>query len=403
MLATGRRAKMSKPGDSASPPQQQQQQQASPTAFDDINDGLVRLLECPVCADPMTDKIYMCRNGHNVCAACRPRLGASCPTCRGELMETRCLLAETIARKLLYPCDHGCGLRLSLRERRRHEERCPLRLRECANRARGCPRRLPPDGKREHEASCPYRRYECPRAPQGCDLEVLHKDRRRHDASCPYRAASCAHCEASLLHKDKQAHEQACPLRLVPCEHAEAGCKERLVFRDRADHEASCAHRLYDCVPCRPDGCRWRGRRSALEKHMAEDHRIAVWRSKSNLGVWCDYDSCTDRKYAGLVSVYGELFWYRHRFEARRGTCSWTVQYVGARDGCARFRYRLAVYADEKAGPSVTFDDVPVASDLDPVDEVFESRHGVCLDARMLEKYVVDNSMRIKFKIKKVK
>ncbi|CAG2058793.1 unnamed protein product [Timema podura] len=388
---------MSKPGPSSALPKE------------DFNDGLVRLLECPVCSEYMTEKIFICRNGHNVCSTCKPKLG-NCPTCRGELIETRCLFAENIAQKLLYPCmhsDYGCPKRLLLKDKKKHESKCVYSLHECTNAKSGCTKKISLNEKAKHELKCPYRKLYCPNASEGCSEPIVFKDRKIHELFCPYRVFQCGNlergCEEKYFLKDKPSHEEGCVYRLINCENIKEGCTSKIVFKNKSDHESVCQFRLYDCIPCKPDGCMWKGRRHMLVKHMSEDHRIAVWRNKTNLGVWCDYDSSKDRRYAGLVSVYGELFWYSHKFDSAIGKCYWAIQYVGQKDYCTKFRYHLTIYTDMKEGPSVTFAGVPMASDTEDIEQVYESNSAVCLDSCMLEKYVIDKSMRIKFKIKLIK
>nr|CAD7260380.1 unnamed protein product [Timema shepardi] len=372
---------MSNPGSSSALPKE------------DFNDGLVRLLECPVCSEYMMEKIFICRNGHNVCSTCKPKLG-NCPTCRGELIETRCLFAENIAQKLLYPCmhsDYGCPKRLLLKDKKKHESKCVYSLHECTNAKSGCTKKSSLNEKAKHELKCPYRKLYCPNASEGCFEPIVFKDRKIHELFCPYRVFQCENlergCEEKCFLKDKPSHEEGCVYRLINCENIKEGCTSKIMFKNKSDHESICHFRLYECIPCKPDGCMWKGRRHMLVKHMSEDHRIAVWRNKTNLGVWCDYDSSKDRRYAGLVSVYGELFWYSHKFDSAIGKCYWAIQYVGQKDYCTKFRYHLTIYTDMKEGPSVTFAGVPMASDTEDIEQVYESNSAVCLDSCMLEKY----------------
>lgn len=51
----------------------------------------VEALQCPICMQLSTDKIFQCTSGHLICARCLPRLAAPprCPTCREPLPRTR--------------------------------------------------------------------------------------------------------------------------------------------------------------------------------------------------------------------------------------------------------------------------------------------------------------------------
>uniref|UniRef100_A0A2P2K2Z3 RING-type E3 ubiquitin transferase n=2 Tax=Rhizophora mucronata TaxID=61149 RepID=A0A2P2K2Z3_RHIMU len=64
------------------------------------------LLECPVCWNLMFPPIYQCANGHTLCSSCKARISNSCPTCRGELGNIRCLALEKVAESLEVPCKY---------------------------------------------------------------------------------------------------------------------------------------------------------------------------------------------------------------------------------------------------------------------------------------------------------
>jgi hypothetical protein len=60
-----------------------------------LNQGLIGLLECPVCMEYMGPPIHQCRRGHLVCSACKPKL-PNCPTCRSRFTESRNLAMEKV-------------------------------------------------------------------------------------------------------------------------------------------------------------------------------------------------------------------------------------------------------------------------------------------------------------------
>ncbi|XP_021913243.1 uncharacterized protein LOC110826686 [Zootermopsis nevadensis] len=116
-----------------------------------LNQGLIGLLECPVCMEYMGPPIHQCRRGHLVCSTCKPKL-PSCPTCRSRFTESRNLAMEKVADKLHYPCKNahlGCTDTLRLRDK---------------------------DG---HEANCAYRNYRCIMVPP-CEWKGQHSDILRH-------------------------------------------------------------------------------------------------------------------------------------------------------------------------------------------------------------------------------
>lgn len=136
-----------------------------------LEDGrsILNLLECPVCLDTMKPPIFQCQNGHSVCSNCKPGLSI-CPTCRGVLTDTRNLLAEQLACKVIYPCH---------------------------NITRGCYEKVPLEDLKKHESFCPYRLYECLVAKEngctwgGCRSDILHHTEEKHDKYI-YRSDLCS-------------------------------------------------------------------------------------------------------------------------------------------------------------------------------------------------------------------
>jgi E3 ubiquitin-protein ligase SIAH1 len=122
--------------------------------------SLISLLKCPVCLLVMKPPIFICQNGHSYCGVCRPGL-FKCPTCRGQLSNTRNLLAEDFAFKMRYPCR---------------------------NKVRGCRKKVSLEDMKKHESNCPHRLYECLVAKEkgcnwiGCRSEILRHTQIEHDA-----------------------------------------------------------------------------------------------------------------------------------------------------------------------------------------------------------------------------
>jgi hypothetical protein len=67
---------------------------------------------------------------------------AKCPTCRGTFIDTRNLLAEDLAYKVIYPCKNtvcGCIEKVPLEAMKKHETVCPHRIYHClVGRESGC-------------------------------------------------------------------------------------------------------------------------------------------------------------------------------------------------------------------------------------------------------------------------
>ena len=99
----------------------------------DLEQSLLRELECPVCMDYMVPPIMMCVNGHNVCDICRPKI-PRCPTCRQEFLSGRNVALEHLARDVKYPCSYqkyGCEEFLVHDTVREHQHICHYRPQTC--------------------------------------------------------------------------------------------------------------------------------------------------------------------------------------------------------------------------------------------------------------------------------
>lgn len=92
-----------------------------------LNAQLLSQLECPVCLDTCTPPIYMCVNGHGVCAQCQPQL-KECSTCRAYGKPTlRCVQLEKIAVLVELPCGNqlnGCNLMFAMGDLAKHLPKC---------------------------------------------------------------------------------------------------------------------------------------------------------------------------------------------------------------------------------------------------------------------------------------
>uniref|UniRef100_A0A1B6DR94 E3 ubiquitin-protein ligase n=1 Tax=Clastoptera arizonana TaxID=38151 RepID=A0A1B6DR94_9HEMI len=105
-----------------------------------LNDGLMALLECPVCFETMLPPIFQCKEGHNVCHLCKEKL-KNCPTCR-QMFVGRNIAVEHMSNKLLHHCvnqDVGCKELLTLEAKPNHEQICCFRKYDClSGKAFGC-------------------------------------------------------------------------------------------------------------------------------------------------------------------------------------------------------------------------------------------------------------------------
>ena len=103
---------------------------------------IVDLIECPVCGQPPRpqEKIYGCKNGHIVCAACLKRVTGPCPVCRQTGLDSRQVILERIAEEALkshqFRCRwataaDACKERYSIEEIAQHESTCVRRMVGC--------------------------------------------------------------------------------------------------------------------------------------------------------------------------------------------------------------------------------------------------------------------------------
>ncbi|CAH8269001.1 unnamed protein product [Arabidopsis lyrata] len=98
------------------------------------NNGVYELLECPVCTNLMYPPIHQCPNGHTLCSNCKVRVQNTCPTCRYELGNIRCLALEKVAESLEVPCRYqnlGCHDIFPYYSKLKHEQHCRFRPYTC--------------------------------------------------------------------------------------------------------------------------------------------------------------------------------------------------------------------------------------------------------------------------------
>jgi E3 ubiquitin-protein ligase SIAH1 len=100
----------------------------------DVNEGLLKALECSRCKKYLVPPISFCEGGHNICSGCRPEL-SRCPECQQPYLRSTNQTLENVVRQVSFPCIYkkvGC------------QESFPIHLMQ------------------EHEEDCPYRPYNCP-------------------------------------------------------------------------------------------------------------------------------------------------------------------------------------------------------------------------------------------------
>jgi len=92
-----------------------------------LNPHFKETLECPICLEFFTPPVFICGNGHSLCALCKDQ-SKSCPICRGSFSNgSRNTVIECMLEQLSILCKYeGCGQTLSLGQRSQHYRVCPF-------------------------------------------------------------------------------------------------------------------------------------------------------------------------------------------------------------------------------------------------------------------------------------
>lgn len=100
-----------------------------------INDGAIvtlartsKLIECPVCLEPIASTIFQCCNGHLVCEVCIKSM-QKCGVCREEFPAKliRNLAMESLTENLKFSCRNaplGCEFQLNRSDLKNHVFDC---------------------------------------------------------------------------------------------------------------------------------------------------------------------------------------------------------------------------------------------------------------------------------------
>jgi len=71
-----------------------------PETYEDLNDQLTRLFECPVCFEHIVPPIFQCLLGHLICNKC-VLMCENCPTCRNPFNSKRNLYMEKVNKHFI--------------------------------------------------------------------------------------------------------------------------------------------------------------------------------------------------------------------------------------------------------------------------------------------------------------
>jgi len=99
----------------------------------DLEQSLLRHLECPVCLEYMRPLIPLCANGHKICNICKQEV-SRCPICREQFINTINLALEDLAGRVMYPCKYryyGCTETFNHDNIVGHQTKCLYIPQEC--------------------------------------------------------------------------------------------------------------------------------------------------------------------------------------------------------------------------------------------------------------------------------
>jgi E3 ubiquitin-protein ligase SIAH1 len=115
--------------------------------FKNMNDEILKQLECPVCKELMRPPIRLCNTGHSLCSSCHQKLN-ECPICRQPwssssqpfginsqpCSSSRNFCLEGITPSVQYPCAYsqfGCCATFLGKEIAHHEGICEYKMFTC--------------------------------------------------------------------------------------------------------------------------------------------------------------------------------------------------------------------------------------------------------------------------------
>ena len=84
---------------------------------------LKQALECKICYNTMTDKIFQCKIGHLICERCKSQC-ISCPYCK-ESIDTRSIFLENLLQNFTVKCPYPkCSIKCKYGDLKNHTNTC---------------------------------------------------------------------------------------------------------------------------------------------------------------------------------------------------------------------------------------------------------------------------------------
>eukprot|EP00954_Amorphochlora_amoebiformis_P009257 720835-Amorphochlora_amoeboformis.AAC.2 len=114
--------------------QSRSQRHSNMKAESSDEESLASQLECPICMNCYTLKVFVCANGHSLCETCYEKIKNKCPSCRTPLKGARNRALEHVITHTVLPCrfrEYGCDFKGRGSARSAHRRLCVHRPIKC--------------------------------------------------------------------------------------------------------------------------------------------------------------------------------------------------------------------------------------------------------------------------------
>lgn len=139
----------------------------------------------------------------------------------------------------------------------------------CKNKSEGCPLKIAFKNYRSHLDDCEFQHVPCEYAHRGCKETPPRGKLKDHQEQCPFKPVHCKLCNKAVNRNQLQEHDDNdCEEKVMGCPF---GCgNKELKRKEVTDHRDVCPICPVDCKLKRI-GCKFVGKREAVEKHEKED------------------------------------------------------------------------------------------------------------------------------------
>uniref|UniRef100_A0A1B6BZK9 E3 ubiquitin-protein ligase n=1 Tax=Clastoptera arizonana TaxID=38151 RepID=A0A1B6BZK9_9HEMI len=345
-----------------------------------LNDGLMALLECPVCFETMLPPIFQCKEGHNVCHLCKEKL-KNCPTCR-QMFVGRNIAVEHMSNKLLH---------------------------HCVNQDVGCKELLTLEAKPNHEQICCFRKYDCLSGEGLRILTNVHKEVGRIKQNYCNESVSglFVFLSSKLPPLNKSTVDDGwnlpvCfPYPIQTGDYCSVICRlnpnESTVFEIKKSNNSLKKNlkptSWVSILKRKAFGCVWSGTRFDILQHMKSAHP-----DMANIGRDV-FDFNKSQHEISLVSAFDEVFWLHIKRDPRKKLVFVLVSYIGPITNASNYLYNFKVYS-RKSGNKVSYT-MSTPSDTISSDELFKNGGTIAMNYKTVKPFIDEhNKLPWKLKIK---